>query len=247
MYRHVITKLASVHFVANKEFGIRVQSMGENPNNVHVVGGLGIDSINRTRILPKSDLETKLGFELWPKYSMLTFHPDSVNPDDTFTQLEILLNSIGHFPDVQFIITGANADFHGSQINEFLAKKSLNSSNIIFFKSLGQQNFLSLLSESQFVLGNSSSGLLEAPTFGIPTVNIGGRQNGRPKAISVIDVDCNVTSITQGITKALSKDFQRTIANCSNPYGTYGASDKILSILESLNFKSLLPKYFIDK
>ena len=246
MYRHAITKLASLHFVANSEFRSRVIRMGENPGTVFVVGGLGVDSINLTEIFSKSELEMRLGIRLGEKYALITFHPDSINPESSLVQLRIILNSIAKFPEIQFIVTGANADYYGNQINLVIKEILKQYENIIFFESLGQQNYFSLLSAAKFVLGNSSSGLLEAPSFGIPTLNIGPRQNGRPKANSVIDLDCEESEIIDGIKKVTTEAHSSTQLNIENPYGNPGASVKIVEILEACNFEELLPKRFTD-
>jgi UDP-hydrolysing UDP-N-acetyl-D-glucosamine 2-epimerase len=117
MYRHAITKLASLHFVANSEFQSRVVGMGENPDTVYVVGGLGVDSIDQLELLSNTELEIQLGISLSPRYVLVTYHPDTINPDKSLDQLDTILRSIAKFPEIQFIITGANADYYGDQIN----------------------------------------------------------------------------------------------------------------------------------
>lgn len=246
LYRHAITKLASLHFVANFQFRDRVIGMGENAEQVFVVGGLGVDSIGRIKKLPRAELELKLGICLKPAYGILTYHPDSLDPESAMSQLQILLKSIKKFPNFQFIITGANADQYGDQFNRLLRELSAHDPELVFIESLGQQNYLSLLAGAKFVVGNSSSGLLEAPSFGVPTVNVGNRQDGRPRAKSVIDVDCNENAIVEGILRALSEEFKVVIQNTVNPYGQPGASERISDILEALDFGRLLPKKFVD-
>ena len=246
LYRHAITKLASLHFVAIPEFQARVIRMGENPERVFVVGGLGVDAIDRLEILTKSELEKRLRVSIQPKYAVVTYHPDSLNPHESLSQLTTILNSISKFPDIQFFITGANADYYGGEMNSLLNASSALSDNLYFFDSLGQQIYLSLVREAQFVLGNSSSGLLEVPAFRLPTVNIGERQNGRPRAKSVIDVELDEFSIYQGVSRATSEDFRSSIGRVENPYGEPGASERILEILEILNYTELLPKKFFD-
>ena len=246
LYRHAITKLASLHFVATPEFQARVIRMGETPERVLVVGGLGVDAINRLEILTKSELEKRLKISIQPKYALVTYHPDSLNPQDSLSQLSALLAIISKFPDLQFFITGANADYYGIEINSLLSAISAQSDNLYFFDSLGQQIYLSLVREAQFVLGNSSSGLLEVPSYGVPTINIGTRQAGRPRAKSVIDVELSEPSIYQGVLRATSEDFLGSIKHVENPYGEPGASTRILEILEVLNYTELLPKKFFD-
>ena len=246
MYRHAITKLASLHFVANSEFQGRVIGMGEDPEKVFVVGGLGVDSISRIKIFSRFELELKLGIRLSPDYALVTYHPDSINPDNSLNQLRIVLNSIERFQGIQFIVTGANADYYGNQFNVLLREMSAQNARIFFFDSLGQQNYLSLLAGAKFVLGNSSSGLLEAPYFKIPTVNVGKRQDGRPRAKSVIDVNCEESEIVIGIERAITDSDSSTLQETDNPYGHPGASERITDILEACEFGGLLPKRFND-
>ena len=246
IYRHAITKLSSVHFVANEEFSRRVLQLGENPGNVHVVGGLGVDSISEVELFSKSEMEKCLGFCISDNLAIVTFHPDTNNPAETAKQVETLLGALVQLPEVQFVITGANADYQGDEVNSKLRDAATMHSNLFFTFSLGQRGYFSMLSLAKVVVGNSSSGLLEAPTFGLATVNIGARQNGRPRANSIIDVSCSESSIKQGILTALSEEFQILSATAENPYGEPGASIKILKTLEKLNFNSLLPKRFFD-
>lgn len=242
MYRHAITKLAALHFVANSEFKLRLTRMGEDPNRVFVVGGLGVDSINHLEKLSRQEIEAKLGIKLGPEYALVTFHPDSVNPKESLGQLEELMKAIESFPNIQFIVTGANADYLGQALNERLREKSEKVPGFIFFESLGHRVYLSLLAGAKFVLGNSSSGILEAPSFKIPTINIGKRQDGRPRASNVVDVDVTENSIINGVLHATSEDFLRSIKDVKNPYGDPGASKRISEILEILDYSQLLPK-----
>jgi len=246
MYRHAITKLASLHFVANSEFQSRVIGMGENPKTVYVVGGLGVDSIDQLKLLSKTELEIQLGISLGPRYALVTYHPDTINPDKSLDQLGTILRSIAKFPEIQFIITGANADYHGDQINLRLKEEAKQQTNVQFFNSVGQQNYLSLLSRANFVLGNSSSGLLEAPSFGTTTINIGGRQDGRPRASSVVDVECEETQLVKVIQSVISASPGSTLQSVENAYGNPGASKKITEILDALDLNNLLPKRFFD-
>lgn len=246
MYRHAITKLASLHFVATPEFQKRVIGMGEDPEKVYVVGGLGVDSISRLKILTRQQIELNLGIPIEQSYALLTYHPDSISPEKSLEQLRTVIKSTENFPDIQFLVTGANADFYGKELNQFVREISGDKGNLFFFDSVGQQTYLSLLSGAKFVLGNSSSGLLEAPSFKVPTINVGKRQDGRPRANSVIDVECDETSIVEGVFRASSEDFLRSIENLQNPYGQPGASEKISDILSSLDESKLLPKNYFE-
>lgn len=247
LYRHAITKLAAVHFVAISEFKDRVVSMGENPEKVFVVGGLGVDSIDRIEMLSKSELEKRLKISIQPKYAVVTYHPDSIRPDDSLLQASVLMNSILKFSNIQFFITGANADYVGAQLNLLLKEFSSLHENIEYFESLGQQNYLSLIQGAQFVLGNSSSGLLEAPTIGVSTINVGSRQNGRPRAQSVINVEFQESEIVNAIECVMLSEYSTKKQNVYYPYGVPGASKKIVQLLELCDYKNLLPKKFCDK
>jgi GDP/UDP-N,N'-diacetylbacillosamine 2-epimerase (hydrolysing) len=247
MYRHAITKLASLHFVATPEFQKRVIRMGEDPEKVFVVGGLGVDSISRLNILTRQEIESNLGVRLEPSYALVTYHPDSVNPENSLDQLRTVIKSTERFPEIQFLATGANADFYGLELNKYLKEMSRKNRNLLFFDSMGQQNYLSLLSGAKFVLGNSSSGLLEAPCFKIPTINVGTRQDGRPRAKSVVDVGANERSIIDAIERVILNEFSKVASDAQNPYGEKGASEKIVQIIELLEFRELLPKRFFDE
>ncbi len=247
LYRHAITKLSSLHFVAITEFQERVIRMGENPERVFVVGGLGVDAFERIDPVSKSELEMRLKVPIQPKYALVTYHPDSINPDDSLPQLATVLKAISNFPEIQFFITGANADYQGGRINHLLKNSSAQNENHFFFDSLGQQNYLSLIRGAQFVLGNSSSGILEAPSCGVPTINIGSRQAGRPRAQSVIDVGCEENQIISAINGVISTVNSPANRNVENPYGLPGASNRIVEILETCEFEKLLPKKFFDR
>ncbi len=246
MYRHAITKLASLHFVATHEFQRRVIRMGEDPEKVFVVGGLGVDSISRLKILTRPEIESNLGVLLESSYALLTYHPDSINPVESLDQLRTVIKSTESFPDIQFLVTGANADFYGTELNQYVRELSEKSRNLLFFDSVGQQNYLSLLSGAKFVLGNSSSGLLEAPSFKVPTINVGKRQDGRPRAKSIIDVECDEIQIINGIKSVISREDPSSLQTVRNPYGKPGASKKITDILCTYDFEALLPKRFLD-
>ena len=213
---------------------------------MYVVGGLGVDSIDQLKLLSKTELEVQLGISLGPRYALVTYHPDTINPDKSLDQLDTILRSIAKFPEIQFIITGANADYYGDQINLRLKDEAKQQTNVQFFNSVGQQNYLSLLSRANFVLGNSSSGLLEAPSFGTTTINIGGRQDGRPRASSVVDVECEETQLVKVIQSVISASPGSTLQSVENAYGNPGASKKITEILDALDLNNLLPKRFFD-
>lgn len=246
IFRHAITKMSSIHFVANEEFRRRVIQLGEVPDKVHEVGGLGVDAINQVQLMTKHEVEKILNFSIKNNFAVVTFHPDTLKPTETKTQVDTLIRAMAAVPELQFIVTSSNADSHGMEVNTLFQKAETVYPNLVFVKSLGQTIYLSLLKLGKVVVGNSSSGILEAPSLGIATVNIGARQNGRPRANSVIDVECIDNEIRDAILLSLSQEFQLTLTSVDNPYGAPGASKKIMEILKLTNYESLLPKKFYD-
>jgi len=245
--RHSITKMAHLHFTATETFRNRVIQLGESPGTVFNVGALGIESINRLSLLNKAQFEESIGFELGAKNLLVTFHPVTLEFNSAETQFRSLLEVIQALPDTKVIFTKANADTDGRIINqmidEFVKKYP---QQAIGFTSLGQLRYLSALQHVDAVVGNSSSGLLEVPTFRKPTVNIGDRQRGRIKAQSVIDCKPDVESINAAIDIALSPAFSASIKNIQNPYGVGNASEKIIDVLKKTEYKGLLKKQFYD-
>lgn len=245
--RHSITKMSHLHFTATETFRNRVIQLGESPDTVFNVGALGIESINRLSLLNKEQFEESIGFKLGAKNLLVTFHPVTLEFNSAETQFRSLLEVIQALPDTKVIFTKANADTDGRIINqmidEFVKKYP---QQAIGFTSLGQLRYLSALQHVDAVVGNSSSGLLEVPTFKKPTVNIGDRQRGRIKAQSVIDCKPDVESINAAIDIALSPAFSASIKNIQNPYGMGNASEKIIDVLKKTEYKGLLKKQFYD-
>ncbi len=245
--RHSITKMSHLHFVAAEEYRKRVIQLGEHPDRVFLVGGLGIDNIKKLDLLDCSALQTALGFELGPKNLLVTFHPVTLENATAREQFSALLMALNELEETHFIFTKANADTDGRIINqmidEYVAK---NPQKAVAYASLGQQRYLSTMQYVDGVMGNSSSGLIEAPSFAKGTINIGDRQRGRLKAESVIDCNPERGSIATAIEKLYSKDFQVTLKNVQNPYGEGGASKKIVKLLKDCKFESILKKAFYD-
>ncbi len=245
--RHSITKMSYFHFVASEEYRKRVVQLGEEPDRVFLVGGLGVDGIMRADLLSKEELEDELGFLIAPKTFLITLHPvtlDNMSPRD---QLNELFAALETMDDANFIFTAPNSDTGNSVIfnciNEFLSK---NPDNSILFNTMGRKRYLSCLQFVDAVVGNSSSGLLECPTFKIGTINIGDRQDGRLKADSVIDCEPNQKSILNAFNTLYSKDFQQILKGVKNPYGEGGASNRIIEILKNEVLPKDLKKKFYD-
>ena len=244
--RHSVTKMSHLHFVATEEYQQRVIQLGENPERVFHVGGLGIDNIQKLKLLNKVELEKSLGFKFGRKNLLVTFHPVTLEIETVSEQMEELLDALEKLENVHIVFTMPNADTGGrilfKMIDDFVSKNP--SSKV--FTSLGQTRYLSCLNHVDGVIGNSSSGLAEAPTFKIGTINIGDRQRGRIKARSVIDCEPNEPSITSAIKKLYSSDFQNKLTTVKNPYGCGGASESIVNILNEVSLDGLLKKKFCN-
>ena len=242
--RHSITKMSHLHFVAADEYKNRVRQLGENPETIFQVGGLGIDSIVKIDLFDKNELENSIGFKFGEKNLLVTFHPVTLEHNTSKYQMEQLLLALDDIKDVKIIFTFPNADTDGRILFGLIRDYVSKNSNSICFKSLGQKRYLSCLKYVDGVLGNSSSGLIEVPSFNKCTINIGDRQRGRVKANSVIDCRPEKESISKAINKLYSDDFQEKLFDVINPYGTGGASDKVVKILEDFSLKSILKKSF---
>lgn len=244
--RHAITKMAHVHFTANQEYMNRVIQMGEQPGRVYNVGALGIEGINSIKVLSKQELTKELGFSL-NRFFLITLHPTTLNSNTSEKDIRVLLESLNKFPEYNIVFTKTNADAEGRIINqrieEYVAK---NNHRARLFDSLGQLKYLSALKHCEVVIGNSSSGIIEAPYYYTPTVNIGIRQNGRLRAKSVIDCSFEHVAIHRAIEKALSSDFKSEIQQMSFPYGVGHTSQDILNVLKTTELDNISIKRFHD-
>ena len=245
--RHALTKMSHIHFCATSLYKKRIIQLGENPAMVYNVGGLGVENIKRLELLSKKDFENSLGFKLGKKNILVTFHPQTIEKKSASKEFSQILNALDSLKDTHFIFTGANADNGGKIINEMAQSYCLkNQEKAIFVMSLGQLRYLSAIKHADIVLGNSSSGISEAPSLKKATINIGNRQKGRIKAPSIIDVKCDKSAILKAIKKAYSKDFQAKLKSVKNPYGSGFASKKIIKVLENIKLNGILQKKFYD-
>ncbi len=245
MIRHAITKLSTLHFVATDVYKRRVIQLGEQPSRVFVAGAPGIDNIKTMKLLPKDKLETEFGFELGKLSFLLTYHPATLS--EQTTRLDNIIHALAEFPQAKIIITLPNADTGGKQLAED-AKAFFRSQpgRIYLTPSLGQLRYLSLLQYIDIVIGNSSSGLLEVPSFNKPTINIGDRQLGRQRAKSVIDCEDSTCAIFAAIHQALSDQFQQQLQEVVNPYGDGHANERILAVLKQVELLGVDRKTFFD-
>ncbi|MCT7614598.1 UDP-N-acetylglucosamine 2-epimerase [Aliarcobacter butzleri] len=245
--RHSITKMSHLHFTATEEYRNRVIQLGEHPSRVFNVGGMGIENIKRLKLLTKEEFENSIDFKLNKKNILVTFHPVTLENSTAQEQFQELLEVIDELEDTNIIFTKANSDTDGRIINQMIDDYvARNFHKSVRFTSLGQFRYLSALQYVDAMVGNSSSGLLEAPSFKIGTINIGDRQKGRIKADSVIDCSANKTDIEKAFEKLYSKEFQNSLINVKNPYGDGCASNKIIEVLKNVDLKNILKKSFYD-
>lgn len=245
--RHSITKMSHLHFTATEEYRNRVIQLGEHPSRVFNVGGMGIENIKRLKLLTKEEFENSIDFKLNKKNILVTFHPVTLENSTAQEQFQELLEVIDELKDTNIIFTKANSDTDGRIINQMIDDYVVkNFYKAIGFNSLGQLRYLSALQFVDTVVGNSSSGLLEAPSFKIGTINIGDRQKGRIKADSIIDCSANKFDIKKAFERLYSLEFQDSLQNVENPYGDGCASKKIIEEIKKVNLQNILKKSFYD-
>jgi GDP/UDP-N,N'-diacetylbacillosamine 2-epimerase (hydrolysing) len=244
--RHAVTKMSSLHFVAAEPYRNRVIQLGEDPSRVHLVGGLGVDAIRRVKLLDRGELEQAMDFKFGSRNLLVTFHPATLEEEPVEQQIDELLQALAELKDTKLIFTLPNADNGGRAIASRIGAFAKSHSNSRAYASLGQERYLSCLRQVDVVIGNSSSGLTEAPSMGVVTVNLGKRQDGRLRAASVIDCELKRDNILLAIAKSYSQSFRRTLATVVNPYGDGGASERIVQILESVNLRGVDRKVFYD-
>jgi UDP-N-acetylglucosamine 2-epimerase (non-hydrolysing)/GDP/UDP-N,N'-diacetylbacillosamine 2-epimerase (hydrolysing) len=245
--RHAVTKMAHLHFVSAEQHRRRVIQLGEQPDRVWNVGAPGLDNIRRLRLLSRSALERKLGFSLGERYFLVTFHPVTLAREGPKRVLENLLHAAARFPRTTLLWTKSNADPGGGAISEIVARAAATGGiRMKLVDSLGQHGYLSAMRHAAAVVGNSSSGLIEAPGMGVPTVNIGDRQRGRLRAESVIDCGNSEKEITRALQTALSPAFRRLARRRLSPYGDGKSSPRIVKILKSVDLSGILFKTFYD-
>lgn len=248
-YRHAITKMSYLHFTSMDVYRNRIIQMGESPERVFAVGSLGIENIRKTKLLSKDALENELGFKLDLPYCVITFHPVTLEKNTAQEQVRQLLLACDRMPEYKFIFTKANADCDGNIINNMLetyAEK--HTARAICVSSLGAVRYLSALRYCSFVMGNSSSGLIEAPSFGIPTINIGNRQKGRVQADSVLNCTPESNEILKCVRQAEEKRFREKCKTVINPNGDGYTSERIVQSLKDYlkNNRVNIEKKFYD-
>tara|TARA_A100001015_G_scaffold321552_1_gene452923 strand:+ start:4488 stop:5651 length:1164 start_codon:yes stop_codon:yes gene_type:complete len=245
--RHCISKMAHLHFTATEEYKKRVIQLGEQPSKVFNIGGMGIESIKRLKLLSKIEFEKSIKFKLNTKNIIVTFHPSTLDNQSSKKQFKELLDAIKDLKDTNIIFTKTNSDTGGKEINKMIDfYTSQHHENSIGIISLGHLRYLSALQYVDVVVGNSSSGILEAPSFKIGTINIGNRQEGRIKAKSVVDCKAKKKDILKSLNKIYSKNFQNMLSTVKNPYDNGLSSKKILKQLKKIKLDNILKKNFFN-
>lgn len=245
--RHAITKFSNLHFVAAEDYRERVIQLGEDPESVYNFGAIGLDNFEELSLYSEIELSQFLEFEIKKKnFILVTIHPETASDEGVDKYASVLFDALDSFPHKKVVLTGANADSGGRKLNTLLKSYAAqHPERVRFFSSLGQIGYLSAMKFAEVVVGNSSSGILEAPSAGTPTVNIGDRQKGRLRARSVIDVPLNLEALVLGISKALSPEYQEIASMKISPFGSPGVSAQISSVIANAEF-NFGPKTFFD-
>jgi GDP/UDP-N,N'-diacetylbacillosamine 2-epimerase (hydrolysing) len=244
--RHSITKMSHLHFVATDVYRRRVIQLGEQSDKVFLVGGLGIDNIKHLQLLGRAELENSIDFKLGSKNLLITFHPVTLETSTAENQLEELLSALTELKDTKLIFTLPNADTDSRSLIKMVKSFVAQNPNACAHASLGQLRYLSCIAQVDGVVGNSSSGLLEVPSFQKGTINIGDRQRGRLGARSVINCEPTRKSIGAALRRLYSTNFQAALQQVSNPYGKGGASEAILSTIKAVSLDGIVKKQFYD-
>jgi GDP/UDP-N,N'-diacetylbacillosamine 2-epimerase (hydrolysing) len=246
-FRHSITKMSHLHFTTTELYRNRVIQLGEDPKRVFNVGAFVMDNINETKLLSKDDLQNSMGFKFGKRNLLITFHPATLEDYPSEDQFNNLLTALSNTKNIQLIFTKSNSDIGGGKINKMIDEYvELNHQTAVSYSFLGRLRYLSTMQYIDGVVGNSSSGLVEAPSFKIGVVNIGNRQKGRAKSSSVIDCDSSISEIEKAIKVIFSKGYKSKILKIRNIYEGKDVSKKILSVIKSYNLDGILMKKFYD-
>lgn len=246
--RHSITKMSHLHFTSTDEHRNRVIQLGEQPERVFWTGALGVDNIRKEQIMPLAELEDSINFKLGNKFLLITFHPTTLENGPAAEQCDALLTALSEIiGEFQLLFTLPNSDTNGriisSKVNDFVAK---NQENAYAIASLGKKRYYSALKYATAVVGNSSSGLVEAPIFNIPTLNIGNRQEGRTRCTSIIDVPATLIDIKEGLKKALSLEYKNIANHVTSPYEKAGSVESVFNIIKAYPLEGLTKKKFFN-
>lgn len=245
--RHSITKMSYYHFVTNELSKRRVIQLGENPERVFNVGSTSIDNINGIEMYTSREVLASLGINCAHKYAVCTYHPVTLEAQDLEETIMDFVGSIKKKPEIEFIVTKSNADIGGTIINEILERESRHIRNMHIVDSLGMARYIALVRRAEFVMGNSSSGIIEAPALHVPTINIGDRQKGRLKSESVINCGTKTHEINSAIEMALSEKMKEIAQSVISPYGDGHAAPKMAKLIFDLLHREIdVKKSFYD-
>jgi len=245
--RHSITKMSHLHFASTEEYRSRIIQLGEEPTRAYNVGAIGIDNIRHLRLMSRQELEASLNFKLGEKCVLVTFHPTTLGSQSSKEQTQSLLQALKSIDDLRIIFTSSNSDAEGRIIMQMITQfVEENTNRSIVYPSLGQTRYLSALQFVDAVVGNSSSGIIEVPTFGIPTLNIGDRQTGRLKAQSILDCDSTSKEIIKKLKIILSPEFKESCKKAKNPYEKENTAIEIYTIIKNYPLGSLIQKRFYN-
>lgn len=246
--RHAITKLSYLHFTATETYRNRVIQLGEDPERVYNIGAIGVENIMKEELHTRNEILQLTTLPADKPYVLGTFHSVTLEAESTEVQIQELIRCCADRKELSFLFTMANPDLNGALINSILFDASKHYENIFYYESLGMKKYLSAMKHCEFVIGNSSSGIIETPSFKVPTINIGNRQKGRVQATSVINCEPNYESIDRAINIALSEEFRFSIRNVENPYEKDNTSGEAVSIINDFLIHNRLSckKTFFD-
>lgn len=245
--RHSITKMSHLHFTSTEEYRRRVIQLGEEPNRVFHVGAIGVENIKKIKLLAKKELENKINFQFGNRNLLITYHPVTLEDQSSEAQFRNILSCLDELSNTKLIFTKSNSDADGRIINQMIDEYvNKHSEKSIGFTSMGQMNYLSTLQFVDAVVGNSSSGIIEVPSFEIPTINIGDRQKGRVKSDSVVDCEPDTFSIRNALDYIYSDECLLKVKSSFNPYEKENTTKEILKIIQKNNLNNILKKKFHD-
>ncbi|MDB4843925.1 UDP-N-acetylglucosamine 2-epimerase [Hellea sp.] len=232
VFRHTLTKISQLHFCATSLAGRRIIQMGENPENVHIVGAPAIDNMLSVKRLSRTELSKQFGLPDSEPYILLTYHPVTINPEATKREFEAICAALDAL-DMYAVFTAANADAAGRDLNSKIYNYSKKNQKVLVVENMGTQGFYSAMDHGSFFLGNSSSGILEAASFATPTINVGERQAGRERSPNTLDVNGDFQSIMDGIKTVMTPEFQSLCDKRKNVYGSGIAGPQIANAIDS--------------
>ena len=245
-FRHAITKMSHLHFTSCEDYRKRVIQLGEQPDRVFNVGALGVENILKTETLTRWQLEDNLGIKFLSKNLLVTFHPVTLEQGQAKEQVRELLSALEELKDTMILFTHPNADMEGDDIASEIQHFVKSGQNRYLFSSLGMKRYFSMIKCVDAVVGNSSSGISEVPSFKISTINIGDRQKGRIQASSIINCSPQKEDILKALNKSYSPEFRKNLENVKNPYEGENTAQKIIEVLKNVNLQQVLKKKFYD-